>query len=160
MDPGGAQIGLQGIDPSKIVMMTMVNLSPSTYRHLQAKARARSATPDQVAEELLRQQLLLDHPYVHVVERIGGPQAVLRDTRIPVSIIVGYLRLGETPESIVADVLPSLTLAQVYDVLSYYDEHREEVDLELSENTQEHWRTYLRQSLSDVDYSRITGQLR
>jgi uncharacterized protein (DUF433 family) len=94
------------------------------------------------------------------VQKIGGPQAVIRGTRIPVSILIGYLRLGETPESLVHNILPRLTLAQVYDALSYYDEHREEIDQELAENTEAHWREQLRQQLGEEDYLRITGQAR
>jgi len=52
-----------------------------------------------------------------------------------VSVIVGHIRLGESPESIVRSVLPHLTLAQVYDALSYYYDHQDEIEAELAENT-------------------------
>ena len=66
--------------------------------------------------------------------------------------------LGETPESIVEKVLPHLTLAQVYDALSYYHDHKAEIDLELAESTEEYGRAYLREHLGDEGYRRITGQ--
>jgi uncharacterized protein (DUF433 family) len=93
-----------------------------------------------------------------IVNRVGGPQAMIRGTRIAVRDIVGYLRLGETPESLVSEVLPHLTLAQVYDALSYYHDHVEQIDQELSENNEEWSRAYLREHLGEEGYLRITGQ--
>jgi uncharacterized protein (DUF433 family) len=111
-----------------------------------------------VAEEILRQQLAPRHAYIEVVEKPTGSQALLKGTRIPVSIIIGYLRLGETPESLVGRILPQLTLAQVYDALSCFHDHRDDIEQELLENTEEHGRSYLREHLGEADYLRVTGQ--
>ncbi len=83
---------------------------------------------------------------------------MIKGTRIGVSDIVGYLRLGETPESLVNETLPHLTLAQVYDALSYYHDHQDEIDAILAENTEAHSRAYLREQLGEEGYRRITGQ--
>lgn len=83
---------------------------------------------------------------------------MLKGTRITVSDIVGYLRLGETPESLVSDILPQLTLAQVYDALSYYYDHQEEIEQILQENTEAHARAYLRERLGEEGYRRLTRQ--
>jgi uncharacterized protein (DUF433 family) len=139
--------------------MNAVNLSETTYKWLQHKAQESARTPDQVADELLRQQLAPKHAYIDVVEKIGGPQAVIKNTRVPVSIIIGYLRVGETPESLVGNVLPQLTLAQVYDALSYYHDHQAEIEREIDENTEESSRAYLRQHLGEEGYLRVTGQI-
>ena len=40
---------------------------------------------------MLRQQLAPKHAYIEVVQKIAGPQAVIKGTRVPVSVIVGYL---------------------------------------------------------------------
>ncbi|MDX1523434.1 MAG: DUF433 domain-containing protein [Anaerolineae bacterium] len=140
--------------------MNAVNLSETTYQWLKNKAQESARTPDQVADELLRQHLAPKHAYIDVVEKIGGPQAVIKNTRVPVSIIIGYLRVGETPESLVGNVLPQLTLAQVYDALSYYHDHREEIEREINENTEESARAYLRQHLGEEGYLRVTGQVK
>jgi uncharacterized protein (DUF433 family) len=50
-----------------------------------------------------------------------------------VSIIIGYLRMGETPESLAANIFPHLALAQVYDALSYYYAHQDEIEQELDQ---------------------------
>src|SRR5712691_10014821 len=82
-------------------LMSTVELSPTTYQWLQRQAQESGRTPDQVADVLLRQHLAPQHAYIEVVEKITGSQAVLKGTRIPVSIIMGYLRAGETPASLV-----------------------------------------------------------
>ncbi len=138
--------------------MTIVTLSQTTYEWLERKAQESAQTPDQMADKLLREQLVPKHAYVEVVEKVAGPQAVIKGTRIPVSIIIGYFRIGETPESLVKNILPHLTLAQVYDALSYYHDHQAEIEQELAENTEEHARAYLRERLGEEGYLRVTGQ--
>jgi uncharacterized protein (DUF433 family) len=87
----------------------------------------------------------------------GGATPVVRGTRIPASILVGYVNFGETPQSIVQTVLPRLTLAQVHDALSYYYDHQAEIDLERLQNTEEAAQARLRKTLGDDAYARITG---
>jgi hypothetical protein len=77
-----------------------------------------------------------------------------------VSIIVGYLRAGETPESLATTVIPHISLAAIYDALSYYHDHKEEIEAEIAENTVEASQKYLREHLGEEGYRRITGQLK
>src|SRR5450756_682515 len=100
--------------------MSAVQLPETTYHLLQQRAAESSRTPDELADELLRHDLAPSHPHIEIVLMSGGPTAVIKNTRVPVSILIGYIQLGETPDSIVDSVLPHLTLAQVYDALSYY----------------------------------------
>jgi len=138
--------------------MRTVEVSPTTYQWLQRKAQESAQTPDQVADALLRQHLAPQHAYIEVVAKSTGPQAMIKGSRIPVSIIIGYLRLGETPESIVERVLPHLTLVQVYDALSYYYDHQDDIEQEMRENSEEYGRGYLLQHLGEEGYLRVTGQ--
>jgi len=140
--------------------MSTVTLSETTYQWLQRKAEESARTPDQIADELLRQQLMPEHAYIEVVEKITGSQAMMKGTRVPVSIIIGDLRMGETPESLVDNILPHLTLAQVYDALSYYHDHQDEIEQEMIENTEEYGRAYLREHLGEEGYLRVTGQVK
>jgi uncharacterized protein (DUF433 family) len=73
------------------------------------------------------------HPYVTMDRRIskGSPVIVGTRTRI-VDIALEYEYLGSTPDEIV-DAHPYLTLSQVHDTLSFYYEHREELDMEIRE---------------------------
>jgi len=138
--------------------MRTVTVSETIYRWLQRKAQESALTPDEVAEGLLRQQLAPKHAYVEVIEKNGGSQAVIKGTRIPVSIIIGYLRLGETLESLVESILLHPTPAQVYDALSYYHDHPDEIEQEIKENTEEYGRAYLREYSGEEGYLRIPGQ--
>ena len=138
--------------------MATVRLPETTYRLLQERATETARTPDELADDLLRRELGPAHAYVEVVPLAGGPTAVVKGTRIPVSILVGYLKLGETPESIVQQVLPHLTLAQVHDALSYYYDHQAEIDRERAENTEEAARDRSRQRVGEEGYTRLTGQ--
>ncbi|HEX6386777.1 MAG TPA: DUF433 domain-containing protein [Anaerolineae bacterium] len=138
--------------------MNTVQLSDITYKWLKRRAGEQAQTPDQVADELLRQQLAPKHAYIEIVQKIGGPRAIINGTNIPVSFIIGYLRIGETPETLIEGVLPHLTLAQIYDALSYYHDHQDEIEEELRENTEERGHAYLREHLGEEGYLKITGQ--
>ena len=65
-----------------------------------------------------------DHPYI-VSDPSGEP--VIHETRVPVRAIVELWRVGVRPEEI-PDHPPHVGLAQVFDALSYYAGHREEID--------------------------------
>ncbi len=138
--------------------MNVVRLPEVTYRLLLQRATEKLRTPDDLADEVLRRELTPKHPHIEVVHMTGGPTAVLKGTRIPVSILIGYINMGETPHSIAEKVLPHLTLAQVHDALSYYDDHQTEMDRERAENTEEAARTRLRERLGEENYRLITGQ--
>ena len=74
-----------------------------------------------------------EHPYI-IMRREGMQDvAVLKGTNVHVWAIVGYSNLGMSPEEII-EALPHLSLAQVYDALSYYYDHREEIEKCISEN--------------------------
>jgi len=72
---------------------------------------------------------------------------------------VGYARLGLAPEQFAEEVHPALTPAHAHDALSYYYDHRDEIDREIAENTEETGRLRLREQMySQADYIKITGQ--
>jgi uncharacterized protein (DUF433 family) len=79
----------------------------------------------------------IPHPHIERREGVCGGRPVLAGTRFPVRSVVGYvLRQGMTPEELVAE-FPRLTLASVHDALSYYYDHREEIDADTLENSEE-----------------------
>lgn len=91
------------------------------------------------------------HPYISRHKGICGVQAVMKGTRIPVWAIIGYYKnLGYSAEEIVAQ-LPSLSLAQVYDALSFYYDHQEEIDRELElKQDESHWKRLIRSDEAPV----------
>lgn len=75
--------------------------------------------------------------YVTRSPGICGGQPSIRGTRVPVRAIVGYHKLGLTVDEILAG-LPHLTPAQVYEALSYYFDHVDEIAQEIRANQLEH----------------------
>jgi uncharacterized protein (DUF433 family) len=67
-----------------------------------------------------------EHPHIVRVDGILGGEPVIRGTRTPVRAIVENWRLGLTLEEI-PDHLPHLTLSQVFDALSYFQDHMDEI---------------------------------
>ena len=60
---------------------------------------------------------------------VRGGNARVEGTRIAVHDVIGLLQNGETVDSVATSCLPTLTKAQVYECLAYYEDHRGEVDL-------------------------------
>ncbi len=63
---------------------------------------------------------------------IRGGRPRLAGTGVTVRRIVGWYKLGLTPEEIVAEI-PHLTLAQVYAALAYYHANRDEIEQDIAE---------------------------
>ena len=74
-----------------------------------------------------------EHPHIVQMEGVCGGRPIIAGTRISVRTIVERVGLGDSPEQIVEDY-PPLTLAQVYDALSYYHEHKSEIEAEMAAN--------------------------
>lgn len=73
------------------------------------------------------EQQTTEHPYVTQVDTILSGEPIIKDTRTPVRAIVEHWKFGDRPEDIVQH-LPHLRLAQIFDALSYYDDHREQIE--------------------------------
>ena len=72
------------------------------------------------------------HPYVERKKRVCGGRPVIRGTRFPVSSIVWNHKLGLTVEEILRE-FPHLSPAQIHDALSYYYDHRTEIEEEIQQ---------------------------
>jgi uncharacterized protein (DUF433 family) len=66
------------------------------------------------------------HPYIVKDDRILSGEPIIKGTRTPVRAIVELWRMGTPPEEIPAG-LPHLNLAQVFDALSYFSDHKAEI---------------------------------
>jgi uncharacterized protein (DUF433 family) len=67
---------------------------------------------------------------VRTAEMRGGRPRVA-GTGVTVRRIVGWYKLGLSPEEIISEI-PHLTLAQVYAALAYYHANREEVEADIT----------------------------
>ncbi len=71
--------------------------------------------------------------YISSDENILNGEPIIRGTRTPVRAIVEKWRLGYTPEEIVRG-LPHLTLAQIFEAMSYYYDNQAEIDEYIERN--------------------------
>jgi uncharacterized protein (DUF433 family) len=74
-----------------------------------------------------------EHRYIVRDPAILGNEPIIKGTRTPVRAIVEIWRLGTQPEQI-ATSLPHLTLAQIFDALSYYSDHQDEINGHIARN--------------------------
>ncbi len=72
-------------------------------------------------------EIAVQYRYITTDEEILSGEPIIKDTRTPVRSIVEKWRIGYTPEDIVRG-LPHLTLAQVFEAMSYYYDNKEEID--------------------------------
>lgn len=70
---------------------------------------------------------LSEHPYIAKTEDILSGEPVIVGTRTAVRAIVEHWKFGDTPEDI-ARKLPHLRLSHIFAALSYYDDHRDEIE--------------------------------
>jgi uncharacterized protein (DUF433 family) len=74
-----------------------------------------------------------EHLYIVTDEAILSGEPIIKGTRTPVRAIVELWRMGVAPGEI-PHGLPHLTLAQVFDALSYYSDHQDEVNAHIERN--------------------------
>ena len=79
------------------------------------------------------------HLYVEKKAGVCGGDPVIIGTRISVSLIVEMERAGHSVDEMVT-MYPHITHAQVYDALSYYYDHKKEIDKIIDENREEYWK--------------------
>lgn len=85
-----------------------------------------------------------EHPHIVRIEGVCGGRPIIKGTRTPVRSIIGYLKLGYRVEDIL-EGLPYLTHAQIHDAVSYYYDHKEEVEEDFRRtNDVEYWMKKLR----------------
>ena len=77
--------------------------------------------------------VLIEYRYIETDEAILGGEPIIRGSRTPVRAIVELWRLGISAEEIPSR-LSHLTLAQVFDALSYYSDHQEEINAYIEQN--------------------------
>lgn len=79
-----------------------------------------------------------DHPHVVKVRGVSSGEPVISGTRIMVRTIIEQYQLGNSIDNILWD-FPQLSSAQVHDALSYYHDHKKEMDKHLEQASYEHW---------------------
>ena len=79
----------------------------------------------------------VQHPHITETAAVCVGSPTIAGTRIPVRVVVGYaLKQDMLPEEFVR-LYPSANLSQVYAALSYYHDHRDEIERNITENSRE-----------------------
>ena len=73
------------------------------------------------------------HRYIIRNDDILGGEPIIDGTRTPVRAVVELWRQGIAPEMIPSH-LPHLTVAHVFDALSYYSDHQSEINAYIEQN--------------------------
>ena len=78
----------------------------------------------------------IDHLHIIMKKGVYGGRPIIKGTRTSVANIAGYYLMGLTPEEIQRE-LPHLSLAQVFDALAFYLDHKETIDQEVEKDREE-----------------------
>jgi uncharacterized protein (DUF433 family)/PHD/YefM family antitoxin component YafN of YafNO toxin-antitoxin module len=74
-----------------------------------------------------------EHPYIVRVPGIAGGEPIIKGTRVPVRAVVLHYKASETLDEIL-EAYPHLPPAGVFDAISYYLDHQEEIEALIEEN--------------------------
>ncbi len=110
--------------------------APPAQLHEAAVVYRVARTPTPAAAQIPADHAAADalmYRYVTRTPGVCGGRPILRGTRVTVRAVVGYHKLGLGVDEILA-ALPHLTPAQIYEALSYYYDHTEEIEQEIQEN--------------------------
>jgi uncharacterized protein (DUF433 family) len=77
-----------------------------------------------------------NHFHIAINKNICGGTPIVKGTRISVANIAGYYVMGLSPEEIQRE-LPHLSLAQIFDAMAFYLDHRQMIDKEFEKNREE-----------------------
>jgi uncharacterized protein (DUF433 family) len=74
-----------------------------------------------------------EHPYIVRKSGVCGGSPIIDGSRITVRLIAQLVKTGSSAEEILASY-PHLSLAQIHDAISYYFDHREEIEQDIEDN--------------------------
>lgn len=74
-----------------------------------------------------------EHPYIVRVAGVCGGRPAIKGTRVSVRHVAELYKAGDTIEEIL-QAHPHLSAAAIYDAISYYLDHQQEIEQEIAEN--------------------------
>src|SRR5580658_530112 len=78
-------------------------------------------------------QQAVGYPHITTDSRILSGVPIVEGTRTPVRSIAGYFNMGMSVDEIML-ALPYLSFSQVFSALTYYFDHKAEIDSNIAEN--------------------------
>lgn len=98
------------------------------WRYFMKSRSPTKSTPDEKRTE---------HPHITRVKGVRDGRPIIRGSGMPVWLIASFYKAGDTVEEI-HHHYPHLRASWVYDAISYYLDHMEEIERELLENREEY----------------------
>ncbi|MFW5811288.1 MAG: DUF433 domain-containing protein [Thermodesulfobacteriota bacterium] len=89
-----------------------------------------------------------NHPHIIRVAGVASGEPIIMGTRIMVRTILEQYQLGSSIEEILWD-FPQLSPAQIHDALSFYHDHKDEMNKLLEQASYEHWQPIIEERLSN-----------
>ncbi|TAK56858.1 MAG: DUF433 domain-containing protein [Bacteroidetes bacterium] len=71
--------------------------------------------------------------YKYIVKRADNKEPIIQGSRISVRDIIEQWKLGMSPEEI-PNAFPHITLAQIFEALSYYQDNKDEIESFIEKN--------------------------
>ncbi len=65
--------------------------------------------------------------HLYIARKETNDEPVIKGTGVTVRALAEWWNMGAQPEEILLHI-PHLTMAQIFDALSYYSDHKEEID--------------------------------
>ena len=114
--------------------MTVIHVTPQAYEIVARRARETRRSPDEVASQIITANAAAtEHPYVERRYDVLGGKPTIKGTRLPVWQIAERIKLGDSPDDLL-NAYSHLPAAAIFDAISYYYDHREEIEREIEEN--------------------------
>jgi len=89
-----------------------------------------------------------EHPHIVRVHGVCGGRPIIKGTRLSVRHIAQLYKAGDTVEEII-HAHPHVKSAAVYDAISYYLDHQQEIEQEIAANRLEALRVTYRLEIDD-----------
>ena len=96
-----------------------------------------------------------EHPYIVRVKGVCGGRPIIKGTRISVRHIAQLYKAGSPVEEIL-QVHPHLNAAAVYDAISYYLGHQQEIEQQITENRLEALMARYNMEMDEQGFLRFT----
>jgi uncharacterized protein (DUF433 family) len=78
------------------------------------------------------QLIQTEHPHIVQAPGVEGGRPHIRNTGLSVALIARFYRMGVSPDELLI-AYPQLTPAALFDALSYYHDHKDDIDRALDE---------------------------
>ena len=100
-----------------------------------------------------------EHPYIVRVQGVCSGRPIIKGTRLSVRHIAQLYKAGETVEEML-HAHPHVKIAAVYDAISYYLDHQQEIEAEIVANRLETLRATYGLEMDERGFVAFPGDMR